>query len=124
MSSASTTKPDPCAQVADNDMNTWANVSPGHLEKFGGGAWAVFRCEKFRPYESQRKNGGTIVFESISGKAEIWLDEKLVATKTDSRPARLTAPLPAADGPHALSVLVETAPGQPAGLGGPVRVQP
>jgi len=123
MSPASTTKPDPCAQVADNDMNTWVNVTPGHLEKFGGGAWAVFRAEKFLPFESQRKNGGTIVFESIAGKAEIWLDEKLVATKTDSGPSRLTAPLPAADGLRALSVLVETAPGQPAGLGGPVRVQ-
>jgi beta-galactosidase len=123
MSSASATKPDPCAQVADNDMNTWTNVTPGRLEKFGGGAWAVFRSEKFKPFESQRKNGGCIVFKSITGKAEIWIDRNLVATKTDCQAAPVTVPLPAGEGDRILNVLVETTPGQPAGLGGSVEVQ-
>ena len=123
MGPASMVKPDPNVQVADNDMNSWADVRPGHLRKFAGGTWAIFRSENFKPYELQRKEGGRIVFHSITGKAEIWLDQKLVATKSDSLPAPMIVPLPAGEGSRVIILLVETTPEQPAGLSGPVEVQ-
>ena len=122
MSPSSTVKPDPNVQIADNDMNSWTDIRPGHLGKFGDGTWAILRSEKFKPYALQCKEGGRIVFRSITGKAEIWLDQKLVATKSDSQPAPMTVPLPAGEGTRVLSVLVETMPGQPAGLSGSVEV--
>ena len=123
MGPASKVKPDPNVQVADNDMNSWADVRPGHLKKFAGGTWAIFRSENFKPYELQRKEGGRILFHSITGKAEIWLDQKLGATKSDSLAAPMIGPLPAGEGSPVISMLVETTPDQPAGLSGPVEVQ-
>lgn len=122
MSTVSKTKLDPNVQIADSDMNTWSNVKPGKADKFNGGSWAVFRSDKFKAFENQIKTGGRIIFQSLAGKAEVWLDGKLVGTKSNEKPDSLTVELPPGAGEHVLSVLVETPEGKNGGFAGLVIV--
>ncbi len=121
-SPGSNTKPDPNQHVADNDMNSWEVVKPGKLEGFDGN-YAVFRSEKFQPSAGQNAIPCKIVFGSITGKAEVWLDGKLAGAKTNAKAGSLTVPLPPGDQEHTLSVLIEKEPGKSAGFSGDVTVK-
>ena len=122
MSPVSATRPDPNEALAQNDQNSWQPVSPGRLPKLTGGTFAVFRSEKFKPYASQRREGGQIVFGGIAGKAEVWLDGRLIAEKTALETAPLCVSLPPGDENHVLNVLVEGTEGHSAGLAAPVKI--
>jgi beta-galactosidase len=115
-------KPDANQEIADSDQNSWQPVQPGKLQTFDGGSYAVYRI-KFKPFASVQKSGGQIVFKSVTGKAEVWLDKKLIGTKESAKAGSLTVRIPPADGERTLSVLVEGAAGKPAGLGGAVHVE-
>ena len=122
MSPVSQVRPDANQEVADSDQNTWQAVQPGKLQTFIGGSFAIFRI-KFRPFASVQKDGGQIVFKSITGKAEVWLDKKLIAKKESAEAGRLTIPLPADKGERVLSVLVESASGQQVGFGTGIQIE-
>jgi beta-galactosidase len=92
------------------------------LQTFDAGSYAVYRI-KFKPFAGVQKSGGQIVFKSITGKAEVWLDKQLVGHKDDAKTGPLTVTIPPATGERTLSVLVEGAAGKQAGLGGAVHVQ-
>jgi beta-galactosidase len=115
-------KPDANQEIADSDQNSWQPVQPGKLQTFDGGSYAVYRI-KFKPFASIQKSGGQIVFKSITGKAEFWLDKNLVGRKADAKAGRFTVQFPPAEGERTLSVLVEGAAGKQAGLGGVVYVE-
>ena len=82
----------------------------------------AFWKEAVKPYAAQRKNGGKLILKAVTGKAEIWLDKKLVATKTTAEPADMVVPFPPSANEQKLNVLIETEKGQKAGLGGVVTV--
>jgi beta-galactosidase len=113
--------PDPNQDVAENDMNTWAGILPGDLQSFGGLPYAIYRTQ-FHPFLSVQKSGGVIVFKSVTGLAEVWLDKKLVAKKESFEGQPIEVSLPPHFGDRTLSVLIKSPPGEPAGLGGPVVV--
>jgi beta-galactosidase len=121
MSPVTGTAPDPNQEIADNDQNSWQQIQPGKLQAFAEGSFAVYRT-KFKPFAGVQKNGGQLVFKSITGKAQVWLDNKLLGRKDGSASAPLTVLVPSGDGERMLSVLVETQPGKQAGLGGAVVV--
>ena len=112
---------DPTIEVADNDMNTWPCVQAGELQSFAGGPFALYRV-KFLPFISIQKTGGQIVFQSISGKAEVWLDHKFLGTKESFEASPLRVQIPPGEGPRVLTLLIQTTPGVAAGLGGTVHV--
>jgi beta-galactosidase len=122
MSPITKTRPDPNEEIALNDMNSWAPLKAGQLQRLTGGTYAVFRTT-FTPYASQQKAGGTILLKKIEGKAEIWLDKKLVATKTTFEGADMTIALPAGPGEHTISILIENEPDARSGPGGVVTVK-
>jgi beta-galactosidase len=122
MSPVAATAPDPNQQIADNDMNSWSPVEAGKLQIFSGGNFAVYRI-RFEPNAGVQANGGRLVFKSLTGKAEVWLDGKNLGRKTNYDAAPLTLPIPAAGGIRTLSVLIETSAGQPAGFGKLVAVE-
>lgn len=122
MSPVTQVRPDANQEVADSDQNTWQSVQPGKLQTFIGGSFAIFRI-KFRPFASVQKDGGQIVFKSITGKAEVWLDKNLIAKRESAEAGRLTIPLPAGKGERVLSVLVESASGQPSGFGAGIQIE-
>jgi beta-galactosidase len=124
------TKPDATQEIADFDMNTWANMKPGQTNKLTETGFLVYKTS-FKPYSSQQKNGGKIVLKGIAGKAEVWLGNKLVFTKTTTTREDVTVAFPPASGNAttsctstiALTVVAEGQQGDWIGLGGLVSVE-
>lgn len=122
LSPTSALKPDPNKEIASNDMNSWQSVTAGQLRVFVDGNFAVYR-NSFRPYQAQQDNGGKIIFKDLKGKAEIWLDRKLLAVKKDEAETDFIVQFPDGKGQRELSVLIETNTGNRAGLGGLVTIE-
>lgn len=115
-------RPDPLQPIVDNDQNTWEPVTPGTAHPIrGGGVFTIFRTT-FVPFQGQQQAGGTIVFSSIEGRAEIWIGENIVAEKTTATADSAHATFAPIAGELTISVLVESSAGLPAGFSGPVFV--
>lgn len=117
-------RPDPNQQIGSTDMNTWANTQPGRrLPAFTDGRFGIYRAQ-FTPRVGVQKSGGQLILNDVTGKAQVWIDGKLVAEKTDADKKRITVPLAPGEGERTVSVLIEaSAPGTQAGLGGTVIVE-
>jgi len=114
-------KPDALVKMSTADMNTWAAVKPGNLQRTPKGQWALYRAN-FTPWAGIIARGGMIKIQALHGTAEVWLDGVKVAEKSDASPAELTVVLPAKAGDRELTLLVQSASGT-TGLGGSVRVE-
>lgn len=115
-------KPDATIEIADFDMNTWANMKPGQTNKLAETGYLVFKTT-FKPYALQQKNGGKIVLKALAGKAEVWLDNKLVLTKTTTTREDVTIPLTQGSMDRKLTVVSEGQQGDWIGLGGIISVE-
>lgn len=122
LSPISTVKPDPNMVLASNDMNSWQPVGAGNPRVFPNGNFAVFRAS-FTPYLAQQNNGGSIILKNLTGKAEVWLDKKLLAVKNGEGPSDFSVQFPSGKGKRELSILIETSSGKPGGLGGLVTIE-
>ena len=116
------TKPDATQEIADYDMNTWANMKPGQTNKLTETGYLVFKTT-FKPYASQQKNGGKIVLKAVAGKAEVWLDNKLVFSKITTTKEDVTLSFSAKTGERKLTVVSEGQQGDWVGLGGIITVE-
>jgi beta-galactosidase len=115
-------KPDPNEEIASNDMNSWAPLRAGQLQALNNGNFIVFRTT-FTPYVEQQKAGGVLSLRRVTGKAEVYIDRKLVSTKSDATAADMKINIPPANGERVISVLIEGEQGQRVGLGGVVTLQ-
>ena len=124
MSPVSTTRPDPLQKVAGSDQNSWQSVQPGKLQPFNGGTMAVYRTE-IKPFATEVASGGAISFPGITGNAEVWINDTLMASKNSAVKGPLLAPFPAGSKSLTVNVLL-TVPmnGNPGGLDGPVTIVP
>jgi beta-galactosidase len=122
ISPITTSRPDPNQKVSEQDQNTWAPIANTKPQTFANGTWAIERAQ-FRPFAPQRAAGGHVRFERIIGKAEIWIDGRKVAEKTDAGAGPLVAPFPAGDGLRMISVLIAVPEaGNEGGIAGRVSV--
>jgi beta-galactosidase len=115
-------RPDPNQQVSDTDMNTWGTVQAGRLTPFNSGSFAILRAE-IKPRPLVVKAGGRLTLRDVTGKAQVWLNGKLVGEKTGADRGTLSVPVPAGVNDMTVNVLIETTAGSRAGLGGPVSVE-
>lgn len=121
-SPASPDKPDPMRKPADSDMNSWLWLGTGQIEKAQGeGNWISLRAT-FVARRRVQANGGRLRFGGIIGRAEVWLDGRKAAVKPDFDEAPLELVVPAGSGEHVVTLLVESRPGQTAGLSRPAMV--
>lgn len=120
-----TTKPDANLEIAPNDMNSWHQFWGGYLVDFNEGSFAIFR-NTFKPFYAQRAEGGKLILQNVTGKAEVWLDKKLMATKSTTESADIIVDVPPAPAleQRTLSVLIATEKGQRAGLEGGIEMRP
>jgi beta-galactosidase len=114
-------KPNPNQEIAANDMNSWAPTQPGQLQTLVGGSFVIFRT-MFKSLASKSTNADRLILKRVTGKAEVWLDNKLIATKTDSAAGDIKVEMAAGAGEHKLSVLIEGEKNKRAGLGGIVTL--
>jgi beta-galactosidase len=125
VSSVTDTKPDPSAQLADNDMNSWTQVRPPRIEKATKPGWIAFRSDRFKPFEQQLKEGGVIRFHGLRGKGEIWVDGAKVLDKVDPKAEVVEVPMPAGDREHQVVLLFQVSnDSKEAGLADVVTIEP
>jgi len=118
-------RPDPTLKLADNDMNSWGWTKPGSAQTPSpAGRYCLFRVA-FTPRKAVARAGGRIVFGRLAGRAEVWLDDRLVATKTDLGVGMVVINLAPGDTEHVLAVLFDAPEGgAPFGIAGAVKVEP
>jgi beta-galactosidase len=117
LSPIATVRLDPSQSIDQTGTDGWANVRIGRrLPDFSKGNYAIYRAA-FTPSADLGGKGDVLTFKAITGKAEIWLDGKLIGEKDTFEKGALTVPMSPAAGSHTLSVLVEADSGHPAGLG-------
>jgi beta-galactosidase len=122
---AAATPPDLARRIAPGDMNSWAWLKPGAVER-GDPArrWVLFQLA-FTPRDQAAQRGGTIVFAALAGTVRLWLDGRLVAEKSDPAPTRFAVPLPPGRGERLLQLLFDTGGRDaPFGLAGSVAILP
>lgn len=124
-SPASAERPDPNEALVEGDMNSWGWLKPGSTQApLPDGRYCRFRVA-FQARANIRRQGGQLVFGRLAGRAEIWLDGRLVATKADPAMGRIAIPLPPGEGDHVLTLLFDAPAGSPPfGIAGTVTVQP
>jgi beta-galactosidase len=107
-----------------SDMNSWASVRPGpYLPPQRRGRFVVYRAT-FTPREATQQQGGQVILRDVVGKAEIYLDGKLVVNRIEPDKQAITIPLAPINGQRTISVLIEAPElGQSAGLGGATTVE-
>jgi beta-galactosidase len=106
-------------------MNSWGWTKPGSAQSpQPGGRYTLFRVA-FTPRGGVQRTGGEIVFARLAGRVDIWLDDRLKATKTDPGTGRLALALPPGARDHQITLLFD-APlgGPPFGIAGGVSVEP
>jgi beta-galactosidase len=117
-------RPDPNQQLMNSDMNSWSDFVPGpFLWPFRDGRFAIYRAS-FTPRPAMQKSGFYLVLRDVVGKAQVYLDGKLLSEKPDPQRSTLTITVPPSEGARVVSVLVEApAEGSRAGLGGAVTLE-
>jgi beta-galactosidase len=109
--------------LADNDMNSWGWGEPPLKQAPEALRWRTYRAT-FALRADRNDGRARLVFREIAGKAEVWLDGVKLGEKTAPEPGPLTLPLAKGAPSRTLTVLVQSQPGQPSGVVGPVLVEP
>jgi beta-galactosidase len=92
---------------------------------FNEGNFLIYRAA-FKPLYALRNEGGRLILKAVTGKAEVWLDKKLIATKNIVESGDIIVnlePAPALT-ERIISVLIESEKGKKAGLEGKVTLNP
>ena len=117
-------RPDVTRRIADNDMNSWQPVTvpsgTGILLERGG--YVMFRTE-CALHQACREKGGAFLFKRLSGKAEIWLDGKRIATKEDAAERDFEVEFGPVGEKCELRVLFHASSGERVGMKGVVQAQ-
>ncbi|MBB5709916.1 beta-galactosidase GalA [Sphingomonas xinjiangensis] len=115
-------RPAPTLAPANGDNNSWDFVKSGTATPADTQpGWRVYRT-RATPWKRVAAQGGTITFERVAGRAELWIDGEKRAAKADAAPGALRASLAPGQGPRTIVLLVEAAPSMPSGIVGPVAI--
>ncbi|MGN6365823.1 beta-galactosidase GalA [Asticcacaulis taihuensis] len=117
-----TARPDPNQRAADTDMNSWAWFRPGELFGVAKADGYSLVAANYTPFASIQKNGGRVVFTSITGTCDIYLDGQAIGRKDDPAPAALTVAIPPFSGSRRLSLVFKLKAGEPFGFAGVIRI--
>lgn len=122
ISAITSSRPDPNIEVSENDNNTWESLSNGVLTMLNSDSYFILRTN-FRAYKSHQTKGGSIYFKNVTGKAEIWLNGKLIAKKDTDIRADIEAKFDGVREYCELRVLMQGAANTEIGIGGITTVK-
>ncbi len=116
---------DPNRPIAEGDMNTWPaiTVGDGPQTQWAGHphGWATYRATLSMPGKGEE---WVLSLEGVVGKAQIYVNGKLCAEKTDAAMGTVTAPVRAEAGSEVtISVQLQGA-GEASGITGTARLAP
>lgn len=115
-------RPDVNCKIADNDMNTWEAINTGNAMLLRNASYVIGRTE-FNLQKEYQEEGGIILFKNLAGKAEIWLNGKLLGIKDVVREQDFKVEFPSMEERCELRVLLNSSPNTHVGLKGSVLVQ-
>lgn len=115
-------KPDVNRRIADNDMNTWQAATTGTAMILENSNYIIWRTDFALPEEYQ-KGGGVIMLKNLAGKAEVWLNGRLIGSKDIVDEQNFRVEFPAMKEKCELRVLLNSSPNTHVGLKGSVMVQ-
>ena len=113
---------DPMAKPGAGDNNSWQWFRAGTLLPATDRSGQVLCAISFTPFKQVQQSGGVIDFLGLTGRARIYADGQLIATKTDAAPAPLRAQLPPAPGERRLAIVFDVGGGEPFGLNDTIQV--
>lgn len=115
-------RPDVNCKIADNDMNTWEAINAGNAMLLKNAKYVIWRTE-FKLAEEYQKSGGVILFKNLAGKAEVWLNGKLLGKKETVNERDFKVVFPATETECELRVLLNSTLNTHVGLKGMVTIQ-
>lgn len=115
---------DPSLRPADNDMNSWGWFRTGAAFAAPATDGYTLCAVEVEAFAKVRHHGGTVECRGLLGKCSLYIDGRKVAEKTDAGAGQLSAPFPAGEGKHWLSLIFATRSGQAFGLTDGVRIRP
>jgi len=115
-------RPDPNVVLAENDMNSWGWDEPPMRRGPEAGAFRLYRSG-VNVRTDRNDSRAQLVFGSIAGKAEVWVDGVKLGEKAGAEPAPFAVTLPRGGVRREVTVLIEAAPGQASGLWGRVVLE-
>lgn len=122
LSKPSATRLDPTKEITDFERNNnWMSVKTGELQQLANNQYIIYNAS-FKPYPSQQTNGGQLILKNLTGKAEIWINRKLVGTKATAKAEDFVVKFPAYEWLYDLNVLIQADGAQKVGLGGAVKI--
>jgi beta-galactosidase len=121
MSPTSATKPNPLVSISDNDMNTWINVKSNETNYFPNDVFALYNTELKLKNNTEKWK---LQFKKLTGKVEIWIDNKLAYKKESFGAENIELPISPNSNNLKITLLVEAEQGKRAGLGGTVTLEP
>jgi beta-galactosidase len=122
-SPAYATRPDPNVVLAETDMNSWGWDEPPMRREADAKPFRLYRSSV--NVRADRNDGrAQLVFGTVAGKAEVWVDGVKIGEKTSAEPTPFAVTLPKGEWRRHVTVLIEAAPNQPTGLWGRVSLEP
>ncbi|MGM9489289.1 beta-galactosidase GalA [Ideonella sp. YS5] len=122
VSPAFATRPDPNIVLAESDMNSWGWDEPPMRRGPEAEPFRLYRSGM--PVRADRNDGrARLVFGSIAGQAEVWVDGVKLGEKTGYGAAPFEVLLPKGAARREVTVLIQAPPGQPGGILGRVVLE-
>jgi beta-galactosidase len=117
-------RPSPGGATGIGDANSTTPVSPGRAVGSAPQDGFVLITAKVDLNASMVRTGALLRFKAIAGSADVWVDERRVATKEKVAPAPLEIALAPGEPHRRIAVVLRAIRGQPYGLPGGVTVEP
>lgn len=120
LSPAFADRPDPALRPADGDNNLWAFTRSGAaVAADDTPEWRIWRAAL--PVRKRiLAEGGRLVLDRVTGRAELWIDGSQVAVKEQTAAGVLAGDVPA--GARDVALLVQSVAGEASGILGAVRL--
>lgn len=115
-------RPDVNCRIADNDMNTWEAINAGNALLLKNAKYVIWR-NAFKLAEPYQKAGGIVLFKKVAGKAEVWLNRKLLGKKNTVNERDFKVEFPPMQEDCELRVLLHSSANTHVGLKGMVTIQ-
>ncbi|WP_380879342.1 beta-galactosidase [Sphingomonas sp. DBB INV C78] len=117
-------RPRAIPELADNDMNSWDPIIAGERPAPAAGDGFVILAARIDLGDAMASQGAHLKFSGIMGSGEVMLDGEVVARKPDKTPGPLVVPIAAGRRQVTAALILRAIGGEPAGLSGPVFVEP
>ena len=115
-------RPDVGCRIEEYDMNSWQPFAGTGTIKLKDAKYVLLRTT-FEPERSQQEKGGNILLQQVVGKAEVWLNNRKIGSKTTEQNRDLEIEFPPVKGECDLRVLLIGVDNTTVGIKGCIRIR-